>query len=519
MPNSKKLPTVCHACRSRRAKCDKKRPGCTQCLRKFIQCPGYFNPTELYVRDQTQFVTRKARKCPLRLPRRLSSLSLPSTASTVQECPCSSPRVQSRTRSSPRPAVRGGPQTGSDEATGNPISYVTESLSQPIELVTITFFLHRYVPNSRFSTILGPSFIAPFLAASTPTSSALAAVSLAYFSIEHSSPSAHRSADTHYCVALRHTNAWLSEPAQALLDGTLLAVLLLGLFESLALRGRRALASWFTHAHGTLSLLRLRGSARLESACERALLAIAADNIRMGCIIRAEPVPSDLAILEAQARLKDSTACGPALRPNRSLVQFMDQFVALRIALQAPSGTERKYTDLVRQARRLDGFMLARMPALPMNRGPSATAGSDAGLENLRLAKVWLVMHMVRFFLNYELLRALSVMFESGAWGDELELVDDLFGFGDAGLANIKAITDDIMTAVPRFVDPADGGTAMLARYLVWPLTCLAKSEFCQPVASASIVKLLRLLTKRWNLSPAEEAVKMLQNSASPKDW
>ncbi|KAH8696237.1 hypothetical protein BGW36DRAFT_380493 [Talaromyces proteolyticus] len=50
MPNVGRPSRDCESCRKRRVKCDLKRPGCTQCLRKCQPCPGYRDELEMHLR-------------------------------------------------------------------------------------------------------------------------------------------------------------------------------------------------------------------------------------------------------------------------------------------------------------------------------------------------------------------------------------------------------------------------------------------------------------------------------------
>ncbi|KAK0646222.1 hypothetical protein B0T16DRAFT_328227 [Cercophora newfieldiana] len=50
----------CQSCRTRRIKCDKVRPQCTQCVRVGKQCPGYRDQLSLMFRDESAKVVQKA---------------------------------------------------------------------------------------------------------------------------------------------------------------------------------------------------------------------------------------------------------------------------------------------------------------------------------------------------------------------------------------------------------------------------------------------------------------------------
>lgn len=52
---------ACKLCRARRIKCDETRPHCLKCKKAKKQCPGYRDPFEINLRDETQSTIRKAK--------------------------------------------------------------------------------------------------------------------------------------------------------------------------------------------------------------------------------------------------------------------------------------------------------------------------------------------------------------------------------------------------------------------------------------------------------------------------
>lgn len=52
---------ACKLCRARRIKCDETKPHCIKCRKSKRQCPGYRDPFEINLRDETQSTIRKAK--------------------------------------------------------------------------------------------------------------------------------------------------------------------------------------------------------------------------------------------------------------------------------------------------------------------------------------------------------------------------------------------------------------------------------------------------------------------------
>lgn len=62
MVNTGKPSSGCKLCRARRIKCDEAKPACMKCLRSKRQCPGYRDPFEGKIRDETQSTIRKFKR-------------------------------------------------------------------------------------------------------------------------------------------------------------------------------------------------------------------------------------------------------------------------------------------------------------------------------------------------------------------------------------------------------------------------------------------------------------------------
>lgn len=62
MVNTGKPSGGCKLCRSRRIKCDETKPGCLKCLRAKKPCPGYRDPFDGKIRDETQATIRKYKR-------------------------------------------------------------------------------------------------------------------------------------------------------------------------------------------------------------------------------------------------------------------------------------------------------------------------------------------------------------------------------------------------------------------------------------------------------------------------
>lgn len=62
MVNTGKPSGGCNLCRARRIKCDETKPACLKCMRAKRQCPGYRDPFDRKIRDETAQIIRKYKK-------------------------------------------------------------------------------------------------------------------------------------------------------------------------------------------------------------------------------------------------------------------------------------------------------------------------------------------------------------------------------------------------------------------------------------------------------------------------
>lgn len=263
-------------------------------------------------------------------------------------------------------------------------SAIIRPIPQPVEDVATVLFLANYAPMSKLSSVLSPHS----LHLSNPALDALRATSLAYPSMTLSPSTSNTLAHTTfatYGIALSHKNSSLADPSFAVTDMTLLAVLLLALFECLALRGQCSRTAWLAHNCGVLALLRLRKRQRgtIFSPQARELDRLATRQVRVAGVLRAEP---------AQLRTGDQTEQGETAAEHR-VNRLLDHIIKLRLLTQS-SDDVKALLKVARRTRELDVDIVSRS-AWPLPR-------PDPGPEYARAAGSWLTMRIIRFFLNHK---------------------------------------------------------------------------------------------------------------------
>lgn len=369
-------------------------------------------------------------------------------------------------------------------------------IPEAIEDVAVAFFLSNHAAISNLSCVLSH----PSLQLTNPALDALRATSLAYLSMTlppSFSPTLTRTTSVMYGTALSHTNTSLADPSTAAADMTLLAVLLLALFESLSLRGPSSRTAWLIHARGTQALLRLRRRRRRAkySSPGRELDRLAAWQVRVSGVLRDEPVQSD------NEDLGGGEMTAAELRTNG----LLDHIIKLRLLDNLHQGVGGDL-EAVRRTMELDAGIASRAAA------PLPRPGS--GPEYARAARSWITMQIVRLFLNHKLQLQ---DFDS----DDPEIVDRVLAIRDVGRQNSEQVAAQILDMVPELLEAARGGAHLstVARHLIWPLALFASSNSCPASRRKCLLGQLKEIMQNWNLVPPEEVAKLLEGSTRPGDW
>lgn len=260
----------CHACRARKTKCDKLPEGCTQCFRAKRECPGYRAQGDLIFRDEStnvvqKFKAKEAKKQALESSRSGSPHSDEETSlELVQQ---KDPHLSSL------------------------------QLAPTIEDLATGFFISNYViDNSRpnrghldpISNMVRIGNLDEGLLA------AMKAVGLAGFAHAAHAPHLLKNARYQYVKALQSTNVALRDPAQVKKDSTLMAIMILGIFESITGVRQESLKDWSEHIKGAAAVVKLRGPDQIKSGPGRRLLIYVSAYLMIACMNQGVPLPSHI---------------------------------------------------------------------------------------------------------------------------------------------------------------------------------------------------------------------------------
>lgn len=130
-------------------------------------------------------------------------------------------------------------------------------------------------------------------------SASVDAVSLAFFSSQFDCTQASHFAREKCLYALPLLNNALQSPETATSDSTLLAVLLLDLFEKFTNNNPRSTDSWMSHVNGALALVKLRDNQQFQNYTGLRLSVRLSINLLISCVAATSPVPSALISLRS----------------------------------------------------------------------------------------------------------------------------------------------------------------------------------------------------------------------------
>ncbi|KAF7544337.1 hypothetical protein G7046_g9803 [Stylonectria norvegica] len=103
-----------------------------------------------------------------------------------------------------------------------------------------------------------------------------------------------------YGSALQLANAALCDAAQAARDTTMLAVLILGTYETISGRSPHTVRAWQDHVNGAAALASLRGSTQFRTRAGVRMFVMLSHSVLVSCIQSGLPMPAALVHLRAE---------------------------------------------------------------------------------------------------------------------------------------------------------------------------------------------------------------------------
>ncbi|KAI0555039.1 hypothetical protein F4679DRAFT_570364 [Xylaria curta] len=244
----------CQSCRTRRIKCDKKHPECSQCIRVGKRCPGYRDQLSLLFRDESSKVIQRAHAQwgtgnPGSPPDGSSESSSPSSGSVVSISP--SRRIPRATTGS----VSLPPTATAQEIIA---SRIPRRVEPNLDQRGLKFYVERYLLNHPDSPRT-PELMELYFGNDETIRNVMIAVGLAGMSNLLGNKSMNLAARSKYVTALKQTGQLIASASRdpRTIVKPLRSIVTLALFEVVQGKGSRVSAgSANTHVHGAVALTR-----------------------------------------------------------------------------------------------------------------------------------------------------------------------------------------------------------------------------------------------------------------------
>ncbi|KAI0476913.1 hypothetical protein F4859DRAFT_67425 [Xylaria cf. heliscus] len=238
----------CQSCRTRRIKCDKKHPECSQCIRVGKRCPGYRDQLSLLFRDESSKVIQKAHA-------QWGTGTLGSSADG------GSPRPVTPITSNRRvPYAPAGLPSPTPTAAGQEITVlkIPRKVEPNLDQRGLKFYVERYLLNHPDSPRT-PELIDLYFGNEEAIRNVMVAVGLAGMSNLLGNKSMNLAARSKYVTALKQTGQLIASTSRdpRTIVKPLRSIVTLALFEVVQGKGSRVSAgSANTHVHGAVALAR-----------------------------------------------------------------------------------------------------------------------------------------------------------------------------------------------------------------------------------------------------------------------
>ncbi|KAF9776498.1 hypothetical protein IL306_005312 [Fusarium sp. DS 682] len=178
--------------------------------------------------------------------------------------------------------------------------HLDEALSPELQDQGTSFFFSRYVAADRGSyqnyAFIYDVWKPPDSAQAQvdPVTVSMTAVGLAGCSQVFRSPDLMTRAQESYAIALGLTHRALRDPIEVVKDTTMLAVLILGTFESVSGYSSHTMRAWQDHVNGAAALANIRGAAQFRSKAGARMFLMLCHTVLISCIQSGLPMPQTL---------------------------------------------------------------------------------------------------------------------------------------------------------------------------------------------------------------------------------
>lgn len=484
---------ACQPCRKRKLVCDLRPEGCSACRRAKIECSGYRDTEGLRVKDESALVRRRAQD------------------------------KHSRQQQQQQPYTAIGPVIDLD-------------------------LCHQARDIFYYNYVVGPSksydFLLPYYKATRDDHhlvTSLDAVSLAYLNYQKRSPSAQDEARRKYVKALQQTGEALQNKHLAMQNSTLLAILLLDLYEKITHKGPRAGDAWVTHLNGALSLVKLRGAKQFQDPASLRMLIRLSTNLLISAVAGAADILPGLLELRQKVSSILSGPGDPKWRESGLMLEYAEFKYRRKQGLVDDD-------EILAKAVYLDaGFaeLSRNVESGWQYRVVTVEGRSSHHFENYHheypaehIAQMWNVLRLTRILLN-QVIHEYSAR-KMAAQAEDREL---LLSPQEKSASTIRSLGSDICASVPQFIgdvaDPpfskipatksfasrlqrsrlADATQHLPCYRLIYPLYIAALSRLSLPSLTQYAIEQLRFMAEYHAIENAAKVADILESGEKREPW
>ncbi|EUC49845.1 hypothetical protein COCMIDRAFT_83594 [Bipolaris oryzae ATCC 44560] len=324
----------CGMCKTRRIKCDEKRPTCGNCKKSARVCPGYPDDFDLVFRDENKAMAKKARKSPGTTRSSSSTGSSSSQTSPYLYNPADLIRSPSSTfeawpvdnalqRSEGSRRAKSKSQKRSDSIQSQQLLALSspttpsQSLDKSFdfekfiwnfentvpstiflspECEAVPFFFKNFItlPQQAESTRGFLEYLVPLYNRARPSSVLHLATDAVAMATCGQYPGRHRllrEAVSTYGKAIKKLHEDLRDPKMSKSDETVLAILMFSLYETI-MSTDDTIRAWGNHVDGAVALTKLRGTEQFNDPMSHAIFRAVRTMMITSCVQRSKPIES-----------------------------------------------------------------------------------------------------------------------------------------------------------------------------------------------------------------------------------
>lgn len=344
-----------------------------------------------------------------------------------------------------------------------PPAGVPRSLSVSVNDHAKDLFYHNYVigPTKPFHFLL--SFHSP-TCKDDHLSKSVEAVALAYLHYQPQSPSADEEARQQYISALSLTGAAIRTRDQSRQDSTILAILLLDLYEKITGNEPAFDGAWSAHLSGALALVKLRDDQQFTNPSVFRMLMRLSTNLLISCVASDRPVCGELVTLRSKIAAYLPGTGDPKWQESGLMIEF----ASLRQEIQ--EGKTSDYEAIAALVTLDKKFMTLARNVPPTWRYATVRVGEKSVhhydfFHHLHpaehIAQMWNTLRITRILLN-ELICSICLDSEGG-----LQQSSRAATIRQRSVTIIKAMALDVCASLPQFLSeilssPSDRSTSPL---------------------------------------------------------